>query len=113
MRLLTWLGAAKTSLEVCVFSITCDELADALLAAHGAFALVYMCGCRMCDWCTTHQQTTQHARNPALAPTPHHRLHPPPARGVRVRIITDNDQALTKVARGWNPSSDLAFRQLV
>ncbi|GBF99930.1 MT associated signaling phospholipase D [Raphidocelis subcapitata] len=52
IRLLQWLGAAKQTLDVCVFSITCDELSEALLAAHN--------------------------------------------RGVRVRIISDNDQMATK-----------------
>jgi cardiolipin hydrolase len=52
VRLLSRLGAAKASIDVAVFSITCDELADALLAAH--------------------------------------------ARGVRVRVISDNDQVGTK-----------------
>ncbi|KAI8466110.1 MAG: MT associated signaling protein phospholipase D [Monoraphidium minutum] len=51
-RLVQWLNSAKRSLDVCVFSITCDELAEALLAAHG--------------------------------------------RGVRVRVISDNDQTATK-----------------
>jgi len=36
LRLLQWIGAAKSTLDVCVFSITCDELSDALLAARGA-----------------------------------------------------------------------------
>lgn len=46
VRLLQWLGAARESLDVAVFSITCDELADALLAAHGARrAVVLMMGC--------------------------------------------------------------------
>lgn len=52
IRLLQWLNAARSSLDVAVFSITCDELADALLAAH--------------------------------------------SRGVRVRIISDNDQMATR-----------------
>jgi cardiolipin hydrolase len=47
-RLLQFLGSSRTSLDVCVFTITCDEIAGALLEAH--------------------------------------------KRGVRVRIISDNDQ---------------------
>jgi cardiolipin hydrolase len=47
-RLLQFLGSARTSLDVCVFTITCDEIAGALLEAH--------------------------------------------KRGVRVRIISDNEQ---------------------
>lgn len=47
-RLLDILYAAHSTLDICVFNITCNELADAVIAAH--------------------------------------------RRGVRVRIITDNDQ---------------------
>lgn len=47
-RLLQFLGSARSSIDVCVFTITCDEIAEALLAAQ--------------------------------------------KRGVRVRIISDNDQ---------------------
>ncbi|KAF8066380.1 cardiolipin hydrolase [Scenedesmus sp. PABB004] len=51
-RLLHILAGARASIDVCVFTITCDDIANALLAAHG--------------------------------------------RGVRVRVITDNDQAATQ-----------------
>jgi cardiolipin hydrolase len=47
-RFLQFLSSARSSLDVCVFTITCDEIAEALLAAQ--------------------------------------------KRGVRVRIISDNDQ---------------------
>lgn len=48
-RLLQLLRGAQRTLDVCVFTITCDEIADALMQAH--------------------------------------------KRGVRVRVISDNDQA--------------------
>lgn len=51
-RLLDLLYSARSTLDICVFSITCNELADAVIAAH--------------------------------------------RRGVRVRVITDNDQALSQ-----------------
>lgn len=46
--MLEYISSAHQKLDICVFSITCDEIANAVLAAHH--------------------------------------------RGVRVRIITDNDQ---------------------
>lgn len=51
-RLLQFLGSARSTIDVCVFTITCDEIAEALLAAQ--------------------------------------------KRGVRVRIISDNDQSKTQ-----------------
>jgi len=56
-RLMSLLSSARTSIDVCVFTITCDEISAALLDAH--------------------------------------------RRGVRVRVITDNDQAA-------NTGSDIA-----
>jgi phosphatidylserine/phosphatidylglycerophosphate/cardiolipin synthase-like enzyme len=54
-RLLQVLGSAKRTLDVCVFTITCDEIADALIQAH--------------------------------------------QRGVRVRVISDNDQVRLRAGR--------------
>lgn len=51
-RLLSVLRGAQRTLDVCVFTITCDEIADALLQAH--------------------------------------------QRGVKVRVISDNDQATSQ-----------------
>lgn len=56
-RLLQVLRSAQRTLDVCVFTITCDEIADALLQAH--------------------------------------------QRGVRVRVISDNDQ-VDSCSRGSN-----------
>lgn len=33
-RLLQVLGSARSSIMVCVFTITCDDIADALMQAH-------------------------------------------------------------------------------
>lgn len=52
IRLLQWLGSARHSLDVCVFSITCDELADALLAAHSESERGAVKTCSLdCDAC--------------------------------------------------------------
>eukprot|EP01135_Chromosphaera_perkinsii_P006859 Nk52_evm14s621 gene=Nk52_evmTU14s621 len=33
-RLLQWLAAVKQTLDICVFTITCNEIADAIIACH-------------------------------------------------------------------------------
>jgi hypothetical protein len=146
LRLLQWLGSAKHSLDVCVFTITCDELADALLAAHsGRRAGARAWGCPMGGawgfrsgagghgsrgvagglrgsgraggatpgkgaWASSALITRPGPHAPLRGMPPstlvlggsHHVLRPPPPpspgrchhpdRGVRVRIISDNDQ---------------------
>lgn len=52
IKILQFLGAARASLEVCVFSITCDELADALIAAHSEWRLLPSLGARSCQHAT-------------------------------------------------------------
>lgn len=51
-RLLQFLGSARSTIDVCVFTITCDEIAEALLAAQkrGVRVRIISDNDQVCDW---------------------------------------------------------------
>jgi hypothetical protein len=99
--------------QICVFSLTCDELADTVHAAHSEWARgpgrdgspallrppsMFPPACLPSGWVVCLAATFPAAGLIPIRPV----THPPPRaeRGVRVRIISDNDQMATKVGAG-------------
>ena len=89
-RLLSVLRSAQRTLDVCVFTITCDEIADALLQAHQRGVRVRIIsdndqvGWWVCFW--------GGALHGVLAIAVQVLVMQAHLQGVRVRIISDNDQ---------------------